>query len=103
MASHRVRGVGLAVSNEHFTRWGWYIFEPAHHFFPIRVRRKAADLFDPASNRNPLPEDLYLLFAVEDALAQSARGLITHKNYNGIFVLHQPQRMMKYAASIHHS
>src|SRR5439155_1221573 len=103
MAGHGIGGIGLAVSDEHLARRRRHVREPAHNFFPIRVRGKAADLFYPATYRNPLAQDLHLLFAVSHAPAERARGLVTNKNYSGAFVGQESQRMMKYAAAIHHS
>src|SRR6266446_10925315 len=46
VTGHSLRSVGLAVRDENALGRGRHSFQPANRFFPIGVRRKAANLFD---------------------------------------------------------
>src|SRR5882672_542727 len=73
MTGHGLRSIRLAVGDENAFRRGGHSFQPANCFFPIGVRRKAANLLDMATHVDPLTENFHSGLAVGHAAAERAR------------------------------
>src|SRR6266536_5248237 len=86
MTRHCLGRVRLTVGDEHSSRRGWQSFKPANNFFPIRMSRKAANLFYLTAYRNPLSQNFYLLFAISDAATERPGSLIPDKHHGCIFI-----------------
>src|SRR6185369_5102194 len=81
MTRHRVRRFRLAVRQERRSRCAaLHTREPAQHLCPISVRRETANLLLATTDRNPVPENLHLGFAILYASTKRACRLITNEH-----------------------
>src|SRR5690349_18769237 len=104
MTRHRVCGFRLAVRQKSCSRCAaLHALEPVQYFLPISMRGETANLRYPTTNRNPVPENLHVVFAVENASTNRARGLITDKHDRRFRIGHESERVMQNTSASHHS